>query len=271
MRRWLATLLLLAWVPSWAAIAIVGGQSAGNAASATSVSLAYGSDVSTDSLLVIVGSKVSTDTGGFSAGDLTKTAGTATITTLTLDTSVTVDAVQGKSSTGIWSAIVTSGGSLTLQLAGVGANPGAHIALSEFTGDWDASRLEDSATGSNAADNTNAATANATSAGAALFIGGAETFYISTVTMTEGGAWTVIAETEGTSAGTSDAAAIYQIVGTGTTDAADWTLTNNLGWSGAEAIYQEAAAGGVVQVYTLQDTGSATGPHRSQQLDGVVQ
>lgn len=245
------------------AIAAVSGQNGGATAAATSDTYAYGSDVSVGSLIVIIGHQTgSGDNDIFVAGDCTKSAGTATIDTIQLDTQIQVNAgANVYLRTGIWSCLVTGAGSLTMQVSN-GSPLTTAIHGHEFTGSWDGTRLEDSATASTSTDDTDASTGNATSAGAALFVAGVTTVDETAVGITEDGAYTLIVETAETSDGNAEAGSCYQIVGTGTTDAGDWTLGNNKGWSCNLAVYLEAAAAGATphNPFGLAFSGPFSGP-----------
>lgn len=227
-------------------IAAVSGQNAGNAGAASSASQAFSSNVSVDSLIVVYGAQVHTgNAGAFVAGDCTASAGTATLGTISLDSSNYINAVQGYAKTGVWSAIVTGAGSLTMQVSDTGGgSPGTAIGIHEYTGDWDSSRVEDSSNSSNAADNDTAAeTGNGTSAGDGLFAANIMTFGATTPAVTEDGAFTLVDESSASAAGAIIQNAIFRISSGGLTDEGAWTLGNNLGWSASLAVYKEADAG----------------------------
>lgn len=225
-------------------IAAVSGQAGGNNGnSATSVTRAFGSNVSAGSLIVVVGMKYSPSSDAFVEGDCTKSAGTATLGTITLDRQVQVDTTDADfACVAIWSAIVTGGGSLTMQVAGAVSGSYLLIATHEFTGNWDGSRAEAGNSNSTASNGVSPATSgNATSAGAALFIGGLNVNSQAGVTITPDGAFTTIYEDE---AGTDDnGSAIYKIVTSGNTDQAEWTIASGTwyGWAAAVQVYKEAA------------------------------
>ena len=228
-------------------INFVSGQAGGAAGNnTTSVTRAFGSNVSANSLIIIVGMKYSPSSDAFASGDCTKSAGTATIGTISLDRQVQVDTTNADfAAVGIWSVIVTGGGSLTMQVGGAVADSYLLIATDEYTGNWDSTRAEAGNSNSDSADNTSPATSgNATSAGEALFIGGMNVNTLAGVTITPDAAFTTIFEDE---AGTDDnGSAIRRIVSTGTTDQAEWTITGGTwyGWAAAVQVYKEAAATG---------------------------
>jgi hypothetical protein len=211
------------------AIAHVASQGASaTGSSVTSISRAFPGNVTVGSLLTIfVGSaKFSIDDSV--AGDLTKTAGTATIGTPTLDAQVQIGnnlwAAQ-------WSVLVTGTGSLTLQVANFPADTNMVMYVDEFTGNWDSTRVEDfDSLGSNAG--TLPVGPNMTSVGAALFFGGCR---IDALGLTAEGNFTSVA------AVAQETHAIYRIVGTGTTDALEWTAPSGATWAIAGAVYKEGA------------------------------
>jgi hypothetical protein len=173
------------------------------------------------------------------AGDLSKSAGTATIGTPTLDRS-DERATSGTCGFGVWSVLVTGAGSLTLQL-NVGSD---YLTFEVFvaTGSFDATRVEDSNSGFSTTDGeTSHPSGNATSAGAALFIGTVAIDKIDNNTITEDGSFTLIAEEQDGTAWQTGAAS-YRIVGSGTTDSSDYTsVGNNGGWLSGIVVYREVA------------------------------
>lgn len=233
-------------------IAHVGGQSTGNHAnSTTSIAVAFPGNITSGNLIVAIGLVYKPSSDAFVAGDLTKTSGTATIGTLSLDITPVNFAYNADTNfvlVGIWSAIVTGSGSCTLTLAGAPAGSFLLLALDEFSGSWDSLRVETSSTNTDGTNNTTPAhSGNATSAGAALFIGGVAIGSGTTTTITPDVAFTQIFEDQ---AGATDmvGSAIYQIVGTGTTDRAEWTLSGSGTWSegygAGVCVYREAAGAG---------------------------
>lgn len=245
-------------------IAAVGGQ-AGKTTdptfALTSLSRAFGSNVSTGSLITVIGFKETDASTVWSAGDCTKLSGTATIGSVSLDKALTVNVEGGDYvSVGIWSALVTSSGSLTMQIAASGGSyRGLTIITDEYTGTFDASRLETSASSSTTSDSqTTASTGNATSAGGALFVGGFCDYSANNTAIGQDAAFTVIAEEEN-GASFLRGSAIRRIVTTGTTDSADWTMdSSNFGWVACLAVYKEAGGGVSVNI-TGASSSSAVG------------
>jgi len=226
-------------------IAAVGGQAGGATGSGASISRAFPSNVSAGSLVVIVGWRYDPASNAYLAADCSKTAGTATIGTISLDASFNLNDLDGSwGQVGIWTCLVTGAGSLTLQIAGGDATGAPSIATHEFTGNWDSTRFGPSSSNSTATnDTTNANSGNATSTGAALFIGGLSVANTgNTVTVTPDAAFTTIYEFEA-GATSQPGSGIYQIVSGATTDRAEWTIgTPNTGWCSVVAIYKEIAS-----------------------------
>lgn len=225
-------------------IAAVTGQNAGaNAPASATVSVAFPSNVQAGSLITVIGWRYRGSNTAYTAGNCTKLSGTATIGTITLDRQHSIDfgGGFGFGQVGIWSAIVTAGGSLTMQIGGGDGGTYQSIAIHEFTGNWDATRVEATNSNATATDNTTPAhSGDATSAGAALFIGGLSLGSASLQTLTPDAAFTQIYENEA-GATSQVGSAIYRIVSTGTTDRAEWTVptTANEGWLAAVAVYRE--------------------------------
>ena len=221
-------------------IAHIASQGASNTASnATSVTCAFPGNVTAGSLIqIMVGSeKFSVDDSV--AGDCTKSAGTATIDTPTLDAQVQI----GNNYWAVlFSALVTGSGSLTMQVANFPASTNLAMYVDEFSGSWDGTRAEDTdARGDN--NGVIAPTSNAmTSAGAALFIG---------VARDSAGTFTVSGDYTAVAAEVQQTHAIYRIVTGGTTDSVEWTAPIGGSWALASAVYKEAAGGGIA----LDDTG----------------
>lgn len=232
------------------AIAPVVGQ-AGKTADATftqtSLSRAFGSNVSVGSLIIVVATKLTDVSTAWSAGDCTKSAGTATIGTISLDRALTQDVGGEYVSVGIWSALVTGAGSLTMRIAASGGSyRGLLIITDEYTGTFDGTRAESGNTnGTGADDQTSASSGNATSAGAGLFVGGLLPYVVNNgSTITEDAAWSLISkEVDGNT--NLAGSAIRRIVSSGTTDDASWTTisTPNYGNAAAVQVYREVAAG----------------------------
>lgn len=215
----------------------------------TTASRAFPSNVTAGNLVWIAAGKYDPNSPStFVVGDCTKSAGTATIGAITLDCVLNV----GSIAVGIWSALVTGSGSLTLQVSNA-ATVYSAIGSDEWASSigWDASRREDFKTGSGTA--TTQATASMTSAGAAGFVGVTcldASGNISDYSQT--GAYTrVYLETDGS---VHEPGCIFSaLVGTGTSQVA--STSNSLNGSqlyvAAGVVYKEATGGAAPQ---LEDT-----------------
>jgi hypothetical protein len=131
----------------------------GSGASANSgTSLATSSiTVTAGNLLVIYGYKwTNTTSAAYTAGNCTKTAGTATIGTITLDHSYNTNSgSNGYHALGIWSIPITGSGTITVTIAETSNGGGLMVAWAEYSGvDVSASRVR--TTGGGAYSSTNA-------------------------------------------------------------------------------------------------------------------
>lgn len=222
-------------------MAIAHVQSRGNYAdNATSISLAFTGNVTAGNLLIIMADKYSPSNDAFAAADCTKSAGTATIGTITLDVSQNVNASGSDyMANGIWSVPVTGSGSCTIQVAGGVAGSYWIIGIVEVSGaDTGASRLEDSSTGT--ANSSAVSSGDGTSAGGAIFVGIHGVYTGSTRTITPDAAFSAIYEQEDVAHNIG--AAEYRIVTTGTTDSASWSLDSGHLWMAAVVVYKESGA-----------------------------
>ncbi len=263
MIRTAALLFASVWwalLPTNAALAasaagLAGGNFGNNT---TSVTRSMGS-VTAGQLVVVYGMKFSPTADAFVAGDVTKSAGTATIGTVSLDRTNGGDdgTATAYAYAGIWSAIVTGSGTLTMQVGGAAAGSYILIAAEAFNGSWDASRVE-AVNGSLVTTNSTSSTStgNVTSAGAAVMAAAIQLNTNAATTITPDAAFTTVYENE---TGTDDnGSAIYRIVGSGTTDAGDWTHgTNHNGTASAIVAYKEVAGSSSVRVNPLTGIGGA--------------
>lgn len=216
-------------------------QKASAYAAATSVARAYPNNVAAGSLLTITGGVL---TNGANdppvAGDLTKTAGTSTIGTVSRHEVATRDVGGGfYLHVALFSVLVTGGGSLTLTLSGGANGVSAWIGVDEYTGTWDAARFVDSAAANG--NGTAPASGDADSSAAALFVGGLVQVNASVgAAATEDGAFTLIAEQDSSSTQVGWSS-IARIVSGATTDAASWTTSNSVDWAAAVVVYREVS------------------------------
>lgn len=222
-------------------------QVTGNAAATSaSVSQAFVSNVTAGNLIVIVGMRYNNLADPYVEADCTQSAGTATLGTIALHLQTEVSLGGNNHDVGIWSVPVTGTGSCTMQIAGGNVGNFPDIGIGEFSasGGWSstaATRLEDTNNGNNT---TGApSSGDGTSAGEALFIGALAVDTGGSVTITEDGAFTVIYEQEA-GASFETGSAIYQIVSSGTTDAASWSAPTTLPWSAILCVLKPEAGGG---------------------------
>lgn len=215
--------------------------------SAANMDQATGSNVTSGNLLVIPVAKlnVTGSSDPFLLADLSKTAGTATIGTITLDVSRNYNYTgTNYIAVGIYSVPITGTGSCTMRCA-LGTDQYGSIGYQELSGvDVTASRCEDFASAEGANSGVAAPdSGNADSAGGAVFIGALGDVLTGSGDHVEDGAFSLIYEQNSTDH--MPASFIRRIVATGTTDAASWTApVNDNPWVAAVAVYKDAAAGG---------------------------
>lgn len=221
-------------------------QATGNkAGGVTSVSKAFTSDVTAGSLVIIMGATAATSNRAMASGDCTKTAGTSTISSITLHQELVASISGGYyGPVGIWSCLVTGSGSLTLQIASQPSGSYPLIGIAEFSPtagyEWDASRYESQNEASGASGNSSSG--NVTSAGAAVFAGVEVHNSGSNSAVTEDANWALVYEAEDGTTGV-EASTITRIAASGLTDDANWTLPSNFGWVAGAACFKETSTG----------------------------
>ena len=158
----------------------------------TAISLAYGSNITSGNLLVILVTAYKNSNDAFALGDISKTAGTATLGSFTLDAAINFDyAGAGEYvNTAVYSAPVTGTGSCTIQVGGAPAGSFLFLAITERSNaDTTGTRVEGTDTGSGTTGAPN--TGNAvTSAAGALFAGIVGTVTSIATTHTKGADYT---------------------------------------------------------------------------------
>lgn len=200
-----------------------GGETDDNAASTVRV---LASNVTAgNKVVVMVFRYAQTTDDPFAAGDLTKSAGTATIGSPALVIGSNFSPGTDFINVGIWAVDVTGSGSLTVSVAG---NAGdywgiACIEINSSSG-WDGSYIEATAVENDEFDSSQpVSTGNMNSAGKAIFLGvTAPGGNYSTEGVTEDAAFTLVYEEENNIAHQAGST-IYRIVAVGTTDACEWT------------------------------------------------
>jgi hypothetical protein len=224
------------------AISRINAQEGGiNANSATSISRAFGTNVTAGSLIWVTVKKYHESADVFAPADCTKSAGTATLGPISLDVQFQMETDTGVAwaSVGHYSAIVVEGGSCTMQVAGAPANSFLLMASGEATGNWGPDRVESTSTGGSATDSTTTATTNsASSAGPALFVASFQLNATVGTAQTHDAAFDLVYKNE---SGTDDnGLTCVRLVSGATTDAADFTMgSTNIGWAAGLVVYRE--------------------------------
>jgi hypothetical protein len=225
-------------------ITAVGGQQGGVTVDGSATATrAFPSNVALGNLVVVMATRNNIGNTAFAAGDCTKSAGTATLGTITLVTDVNFDIGGGNiDQVGIWVAKVTGAGSLTMAVNGTSVSAFMVMSTAEFASDlgW-GPNIEASSTGTQASDGTTSwATGNMTSAAGALFLGHVGGDGSSNISLAPGTGWTTIynesdpVHTTGLSQ--------YRITGVKLSDAANGSIANtNLGWLAVGAVINELA------------------------------
>ncbi len=213
-------------------------------ASATAVSLAYSSNVTAGNLLIIGAIKYSPTDDAFVVGDFSKTAGTATLGTATLDKSnnYNFDAGATRIAVGIWSVPVTGTGSCTVQVGGGIAGSEWVFGISERSGlDTGASRVDGTPT-SNQAQTGAPSPGSITSTGDALFVGAVAIGSSALITITENASYSLIYE-EQNGATSMTGSVIDRIITGAATDNPSWSAPTTEKWAAAGVAYKAASSG----------------------------
>lgn len=233
--------ILSLWMSSsgWAAIARI--QAAGTTHDgAANFTHATVSTVTAGSMIVISAARWKAgDANPYVAGDCTKSAGTATIGTVQLERSAGVSS-GGAQAYGVWTALVTGSGTLTMQVSHNATAYGS-LAVAEYSGTWDGTRTE-ATNGTANGSGSPADSGNATSAGEAVFIGSLVTTEGSASAITQDAAFSLLYEDEDGSNRVQHSF-IERIVASGTTDSASWATTGAF-FSAGVAVLKEGAGGG---------------------------
>jgi hypothetical protein len=207
------------------------------APSAASIVLAFTNPVMANSVVTIDAARY---TGGttdpFVVGDLTKTAGTATIGTIVLDVSAIQDVedVTDKTNSGIWRVNVTGSGTLTFTLTG---NSGDYFWMN--VAEW--------ADMDNVCMGTISAIGNSTAADSGtlllnqpgMLLAALAVNAVISVTLTEDAAFTLLNE-EQNGAANSVGASAYRLTQGAVSDSGSWTLGSVEGWACCLAAYRDA-------------------------------
>lgn len=230
------------------AIARVSGQlnDTTSVSAGESYDIAFPGSLSVGDLVVGVVSRFAVGSRtAWADGGMTKIGGTGAIGTST----VAVQQVTAGTDTldvAILTALVTTDGTLTLRFQTDANNYYWWAAICAYSGNWDTSRLEasNSATATfSSTSNASPDSGNATSAGAALFVGGLAIGHTDP-SITEDAAFSLIGEEEDWDNGMAGSA-IDRIVSSGTTDSASWScigaqIMENNSWGAVVAVLKES-------------------------------
>lgn len=216
-------------------------NAAENQALASSVAISMPNDVQAGAMLSVLGIAF---TNGVNdppvAADLAQSAGTAVLGTIALDAVVTrVLAGPLYLHAGLYSTLVASKGSLTLTFDGGASATAVNAAGVEFQGEWDGSRLVDTAV--NQGNDTIPQTGIASSTDAGLFVGALmHTNSSIGSAATEQSPLLLHAERDSspTNIGDSIASAIFAAQAS---MSARWVTNNSVDWIAILAVYQERA------------------------------
>jgi hypothetical protein len=211
-----------------------------NLGAGVGVAVAYPGQVTAGNLLLIYGMKFSETVDPVVVGDLTKTAGTATLGTITLDETQNSNySGTACEATAVFSVPVTGSGSCTMTLAGATAGAYLFVAVDEFSGvDTTGTRVDgiNAGSGNTTAPDTGTVTSTA---GALLAAAMANDAGVNEA-ITEDAAFTLEAESED-GATHAVGSAIFRIVTSSTGDSGSWGLAATRHWSASLAVYKAAA------------------------------
>lgn len=201
---------------------------------AASYALAFDSNVTAGGVIVFgLSSKLYTPRD-FVAGDLTKTAGTATIGTISLEITGNDGGATPEQYSAVYTVPVTGTGSLTLQIANGDSNSTFRIHMLEATSaNTSGTRIEDTDHITGSSTPTSGAM---TAAGGSLFFGACSVFD-GGATFTGTGGFTSF----GTQTGEGAGAAAYQIFTSGTTDSVEWSSPTGTPFTLSSIVLKEAA------------------------------
>lgn len=234
----------------------IAGQAGGaSGAVGSSPSKAFAGNVTAGNLIVVCGIAYAQHSStGLAVGDCTKSAGTATIGTIALNSNITYkyDSTNYMS-VAIWSVPVTGTGSCTMQVTSY-TSWYVDMSINEYTSSLGSNKLtlNDHRTGSGASGAP--ATASGSSTANAVFCGATSNSGASNpITCTPGATYTQVYEEE--DGADYESGNIEDKIVTGATSStADWTAPTTYPWAAALAVYQEPAG---ATTYTLQCTTGA--------------
>lgn len=201
----------------------------------TNFSVALPSDPATGHLIVVGAARYRVgDNSRYDSANLTKSAGTATITTPRM----LQDNFSNELANAVWSCLVTAGGTLTLQVAHNGGSTFGSMFLATFSGNF--LNPNDTVYRLNVGTSTTPDSTSFTPVriGDNVWIGQFVATNVATPTVTADGAWTLIGEDEN---GTDRQmhSLIYRIANHTVTDSASWTIGQSVNWSAGMLIFSE--------------------------------
>lgn len=210
-------------------------------AGSTTRTIAFDRPVHENNLLVVCAVK-GNDIGvspfvQFTASDVVKSAGTATIDTIVMDKlSTRIDDGSNATQSVIFSAKITGSGTLTLQITLEGTDVVLTWCAAEFFGIYYGSIRAEGANGATGT-STTPDPGSITSGSGALFVGAFATGSGSTLNI-NGAANYVLLHMEVRASPTYNQAGFqYRIVSTGTASNASWTISASIQWSAIAVCY----------------------------------
>lgn len=226
------------------AMAITAAQAAGGSTqdNAAAIARAFGSNVTAGNRVVMAVAKFNAAQRVFVAGDCTKTAGSSTLGAIVLEHQFVYNDTGGTSGgyihTGIWSAAVTVGGSLTLSVA---ADASSYMLCGQMEFASSAGALSSSTVNQSSAASGAPSTGSVTPARyEAVVIGVLAVSGSGTTTITPDAAFTQAYEEE--NGGTSmTGSVIYRIITSGSATP-NWNPPTTFAWCAAAASLVEPAA-----------------------------
>jgi hypothetical protein len=216
-------------------------RAVGRNPTSSSVSLAMPSAYNiTSGNHIVIGCTVAWNASGndCAAGDVTKTAGTSTIGTVTIDQEAEHNDGTNYFSACLWSVPVTGTGTLTLQVSN-GSIIGLSCVAQEYAGMHATNRV--AGTGSIGTGNsTSASTGSYAGAGHNLFVGQLSFWTSSTYTITPSSAYTMLYEVEDAAQMTGGFSESFTT--TSTTQNASFTIGGTVYWGAGLVVYQDTVA-----------------------------
>ncbi len=235
-------------VATGAGITRVSGQNGGAQlpeGAGTSLAYTFPNPLTLNSLVVLGAAFGGAVADTLDAGDLTQTAGTATLGPITqhLVTAPVVDGATSVEHISIWSAIVTGAGTCTLTVGGRPSGRSGIIGADEFAGNWTDARLNSSNSNFSTADGATTANSGAvTSPAAALMFAVGGSYNPNNAVWTDDASFTNVYNNGGPYP-QGDGSVNFRIVSTGTTDTSNWTKTgSDSGWAAGIGVFVEGGA-----------------------------